>query len=177
MKALNLITVVIVFFLFSPTRAEYQSNYDPNEEYSCRYSMGSERFSYTENGVAAPFEIMHPFARVMFDKIKESLKNTVFNFKFSVNGDLIRVVKIDSGNKNINKPLKVFFQEVVENNENVIVSHHVDNDEDVFLNTIIFKNDNLVNSVENFHFHEITDGIRKHFSLSWHGRCERVNNI
>ncbi len=169
-------SLVILIYLFSPARAEYQSGYNPNEEYNCKYSMGSERFSYTENGVSVPLEVIPPYARNFHKEIREGLRYTIFNFKFTVNGDLIRVSKKSSNYKKSDKALKIFFQEVVENNDDVIISHHVDHDNDIFINTTIFKNDNLINSVENFHFHEIDNGIRKHFSLSWHGHCEKIDN-
>ena len=169
-------SLLIFVYLLSPARAEYQSGYNPNEEYNCKYSMGSERFSYTENGVSAPLEVIPPYARNFHKEIREGLKDTIFNFKFAVNGDLIRVSKKSSNYKGPDKALKIFFQEVVENNEDVIISHHVDHDNDIFINTTIFKNDNLINSVENFHFHEIDNGTRKHFSLSWYGHCEKIDN-
>ena len=162
MRHFTLITFLLFNIIISPSRAEYQSGYDPNEEYNCRYSMGSERFSYTENGIAAPLEIMPPYARVIYQEIKNGLSKTIVKFKFTVNGDLIRVPLGTSEKVKTDKVIKVFFQEVVENNEDVIISHHVQHNKDIFLNTTIFKNDDLINSVENFHFHEIEDGIRKH---------------
>ena len=44
MRYLTLITFIIIYTLVTPARAEYQSGYNPNEEYNCRYSWGSEKF-------------------------------------------------------------------------------------------------------------------------------------
>ena len=57
MRYLTLITFLIIYTLVSPARAEYQSGYNPKEEYNCRYSLGSERMFFHENGVTAPLEM------------------------------------------------------------------------------------------------------------------------
>ena len=176
MRYLTLITFLIIYTLVSPARAEYQSGYNPIEEYNCRYSWGSEKVFHKNNdGETVPLDYPHDLKSVS-KEVKKLFSSANFNFKFAVNGDLIRVSKKSSNYKGPDKALKIFFQEVVENNEDVIISHHVDHDNDIFINTTIFKNDNLINSVENFHFHEIDNGTRKHFSLSWYGHCEKINN-
>ena len=48
MRYLTLITFLIIYTLVSPTRAAYQSGYNPKEEYNCRYSLGSERMFFHE---------------------------------------------------------------------------------------------------------------------------------
>ncbi len=172
MRYLTLITFLIIYTLVTPTRAEYQSGYNPKEEYNCRYSLGSERIFYHENGVTAPLVISKEETDI-FDEIAERFKYTTYNFKFAVNGDLIRTIFRES---NQEEPLIVHFQEVVENNEHVIIAYTTDINRDIFANTIIFKNNNPINSVETINVFELEDGKSNHFALTTQGRCERVIN-
>ena len=163
-------SLLIFVYLLSPARAEYQSGYNPNEEYNCKYSMGSERFSYTENGVSAPLEVIPPYARNFHKEIREGLKDTIFNFKFAVNGDLIRTSKIQG------KDPVVSFHEVIQNNEHVIVANHNKKEHpNIILNTVIFKNDDVINSVESIHMSSPENGHMTHYSKSWNGRCKKVS--
>ena len=59
--------------------------------------------------------------------------------------------------------------------------HFFNKTENIILNNIlimkiIFKNNNLINSVETINIFEIEDGVRNHFALTTQGRCERVIN-
>ena len=54
--------------------------------------MGSERFSYTENGVSAPLEVIPPYARNFHKEIREGLKDTIFNFKFAVTSKCFKLI-------------------------------------------------------------------------------------
>ena len=89
MRYLTLITFLIIYTLVSPTRAEYQSGYNPNEEYNCRYSWGSEKFLHkNSDGETVPLNSSQDIR----DELKELIDvfgDINFNFKFSVNGDLI----------------------------------------------------------------------------------------
>ena len=51
MKFELIIITAFIFGLVSSANAGYQSDYNPYEEYNCNYSMGSEKFSYTQNGI------------------------------------------------------------------------------------------------------------------------------
>ena len=172
MKHLTLITFLIIYTLVTPARAEYQSGYNPKEEYNCKYSLGSERIFFHENGVTAPLVISKEEIDI-FDEISERFKYTTYNFKFAVNGDLIRTIVRES---NQEEPIIVHFQEVVENNEHVIISYNTDIGRDIFANTIIFKNNNPINSIETINVFRFEDGIRHHFALTTQGRCENVTN-
>ena len=172
MKHLTLITFLIIYTLVTPARAEYQSGYNPKEEYNCKYSLGSERIFFHENGVTAPLAMSKEETDV-FDEISERFKYTTYNFKFAVNGDLIRTIVRES---NQEEPIIVHFQEVVENNEHVIISYNTDIGRDIFANTIIFKNNNPINSIETINVFRFEDGIRHHFALTTQGRCENVTN-
>ena len=172
MRYLTLITFLIIYTLVTPARAEYQSGYNPNEEYNCRYSLGSERIFYHENGVTAPLVISKEETDV-FDEIAERFKYTTYNFKFAVNGDLIRTILRES---NQEEPIIVHFQEVVENNEHVIITYNTDIKRDIFANTIIFKNNNPINSVETINVFKFEDGKRNHLALTTQGHCEKVTN-
>ena len=172
MKYLKLVTFLIIYTLVTPARAEYQSGYNPKEEYNCRYSLGSERMFFHENGVTAPLEMSKKETDV-FDEISERFKYTTYNFKFAVNGDLIRTIVRES---NQEEPIIVHFQEVVENNEHVIITYNTDIKREIFANTIIFKNNNPINSIETINVFRFEDGIRHHFALTTQGRCEKVIN-
>ena len=174
MKILTLIFFLLFCFTLSSsnTWAEYQSGYNPKEEYNCKYSLGSERIFNHENGVTAPLVIFKEDSDGL-DEIAKYLKDTTFNFKFAVNGDLIRTILSDSIQE---EPLKVVFHEVVENNEHTIIAYNTDISRSIFTNTIIFKNNNPINSVETINIFEIEDGVRNHFALTTQGRCERVIN-
>ena len=172
MKHLTLITFLIIYTLVTPARAEYQSGYNPKEEYNCKYSLGSERIFFHENGVTAPLVISKEETDI-FDEISERFKYTTYNFKFAVNGDLIRTIVRES---NQEEPIIVHFQEVVENNEHVIIAYNTDIGRDIFANTIIFKNNNPINSIETINVFRFEDGIRHHFALTTQGRCENVTN-
>ena len=100
MRYLTLIKFLIIYTLVSPTRAEYQSGYNPKEEYNCRYSLGSERMFFHENGVTAPLE-MSKEETDNLDEIAERFKYTTYNFKFAVNGDLIRTILRNLIKKNL----------------------------------------------------------------------------
>ena len=68
MRYLTLITFLIIYTLVTPTRAEYQSGYNPNEEYNCRYSWGSGKIFYRDkDGKAAPLD----FSKDDSDGLKE----------------------------------------------------------------------------------------------------------
>ena len=169
MKNKFLIITVIILGLAVTAKAEYQSGYNPNEEYNCHYSMGSEKFLYTEDGISVPFEQKDWNMSNGYKKIRKVFADTTFNFKFAANGDLIRVIL---GGDN---PIKeVIFHNVIENNKHLITAHYLEEKENIFLSTVIFKNSENINSIENLHIDETEDGIRKHFSLSWYGNCERV---
>ena len=93
-----------------------------------------------------------------------------FNFKFAVNGDLIRTSKIQG------KDPVVSFHEVIQNNEHVIVANHNKKEHpNIILNTVIFKNDDVNNSVESIHMSGPEKGEMTHYSLSWNGRCQKVS--
>ena len=171
MKYLTLITFLIIYTLVTPARAEYQSGYNPNEEYNCRYSWGSGKIFYRDkDGKAAPLD----FSKDDSDGLKEITNmffGLNFNFKFAVNGDLIRTSKNEKYN-----PV-VTFHEVIQNNDYVIVANNIQKDHpDVVLNTVIFKNDDAINSVENVHISGIEKGEKRYLSMSWNGRCKRVVN-
>ena len=171
------ILTITLFFLFcftfsSHSQAEYQSGYNPKEEYNCKYSLGSERIFNHENGVTAPLE-MSKEETDNLDEIAERFKYTTYNFKFAVNGDLIRTILRES---NQEEPIIVHFQEVVENNEHVIITYNTDIKRDIFANTIIFKNNNPINSIETINVFRFEDGIRHHFALTTQGHCEKVTN-
>ena len=172
MRYLTLITFLIIYTLVSPARAEYQSGYNPKEEYNCRYSLGSERIFFHENGVTAPLE-MSKEETDNLDEIAERFKYTTYNFKFAVNGDLIRTILREA---NQEEPIIVHFQEVVENNEHVVITFNTDIKRDIFAKTIIFKNNNPINSIETINVFRFEDGIRHHFALTTQGHCERVKN-
>ena len=100
---------------------------------------------------------------------KKLYSNANFNFKFAVNGDLIRTSKIEG------KDPVVSFHEVIQNNEHVIVANHNKKEHpNIILNTVIFKNDDVINSVESIHMSGPEKGQMTHYSLSWNGRCQRV---
>ncbi len=171
MRYLKLITFVTIYTLLTPARAEYQSGYIPNEEYNCRYSWGSEKFFHKNNdGETVPFD--HP--KDLSDEFKELIDvfgDINFNFKFAVNGDLIRTSKYEGKN-----PV-VAFHEVIQNNEYIIVANHIKKGHpNILLNTVIFKNDGEMNSVESLHVSGPENGEMTHYSLSWFGRCKRVEN-
>ena len=172
MRYLTLITFLIIYTLVTPARAEYQSGYNPKEEYNCKYSLGSERIFFHENGVTAPL-VMSKEEKDNLDEIAERFKYTTYNFKFAVNGDLIRTIVRET---NQEEPIIVHFQEVVENNEHVIITYNTDIQRDIFANTIIFKNNNPINSIETINVYRFEDGIRHHFALTTQGHCEKVTN-
>ena len=172
MRYLTLITFLIIYTLVTPARAEYQSGYNPKEEYNCKYSLGSERIFFHENGVTAPL-VMSKEEKDNLDEIAERFKYTTYNFKFAVNGDLIRTIVRET---NQEEPIIVHFQEVVENNEHVIITYNTDIQRDIFANTIIFKNNNPINSIETINVFRFEDGIRHHFALTTQGHCEKVTN-
>ena len=85
MKYLTLITFLIIYTLVSPTRAEYQSGYNPIEEYNCRYSWGSEKVFHKNNdGETVPLDSPQDL-RNEFKEVRHLFDNIHFNFKFSVN--------------------------------------------------------------------------------------------
>ena len=172
MRYFTLMTFLIICTLVTPARAEYQSGYNPKEEYNCRYSLGSGRMFFHENGVTAPLPMSNDETDTL-DEIAEQFKYTTYNFKFAVNGDLIRTILRQS---NQEEPIIVHFQEVVENNEHVIIAYNTDIGRDIFANTIIFKNNNPINSIETINVFRFEDGIRHHFALTTQGRCEKVTN-
>ena len=171
MKYLTLITFLIIYTLVSPTRAEYQSGYNPKEEYNCRYSWGSEKVFHKNNdGETVPLDYPHDLKDVS-KEVKKLFSSANFNFKFAVNGDLIRTSKIEG------KDPVVSFHEVIQNNEHVIVANHNKKEHpNIILNTVIFKNDDVINSVESIHMSGPEKGEMTHYSLSWNGRCKRVEN-
>ena len=169
MRFLKLITFLIIYTLVTPARAEYQSSYNPKEEYNCRYSWGSGKVFHKNNdGETVPLN--HPQDQEDESKeVKKLFSNANFNFKFSVNGDLIRTSKIEG------KDPVVAFHEVIQNNEHVIVANRNHKGHpNIIHNTVIFKNDNLMNSVESFHVSSPEKGEITHYSLSLIGRCKRV---
>ena len=171
MRYLTLITFLIIYTLVSPTRAEYQSGYNPKEEYNCRYSWDNEKVFHKNNdGETVPLDHFKDIS----DEFKETKKlysNANFNFKFAVNGDLIRTSKIEGKNPT------VAFHEVIQNNEHVIVANHNKKGHpNIILNTVIFKNDDVINSVESIYVSGPEKGEMTHYSLSWNGRCKRVEN-
>ena len=171
MRYLTLFTFLIIYTLVTPARAEYQSGYNPNEEYNCRYSWGSEKFLHkNSDGETVPLNSSQDIR----DELKELIDvfgDINFNFKFSVNGDLIKTSKIEGKN-----PVVAFY-EVIQNNEHVIVANHVKKGHpNIILNTVIFKNDDVMNSVESLHASGPEKGGIMHYSLSWSGRCKRVVN-
>ena len=171
MRYLTLITFLIIYALVTPARAEYQSGYNPNEEYNCRYSWGSEKVFHKNNdGETVPLDNPQDL-KDEFKEVKNLFSNANFNFKFAVNGDLIRTSKIEG------KDPVVSFHEVIQNNEHVIVANQNKKEHpDIILNTVIFKNDNVMNSVESLHISGPEKGEMTHYSLSWIGRCKRVEN-
>ena len=40
----------------------------------------------------------------------------------------------------------------------------------------LFKNDDVINSVESIHMSGPEKGQMTHYSLSWNGRCQRLEN-
>ena len=171
MKYLTLITFLITYTLVTPTRAEYQSGYNPKEEYNCRYSWDSHKVFHKNNdGETVPF-ISHQDIRDEFKEIMHFFGNVHFNFKFAVNGDLIRTSKYEGHNP------AVAFHEVIQNNEHVIVANRNHKDHPgVIHNTVIFKNDDVMNSVESLHVSGPEKDEIMYYSLSWSGRCKRVVN-
>ena len=118
MRYLTLITFLIIYTLVSPARAEYQSGYNPKEEYNCRYSWGSEKVFHKNNdGETVPLDYPHDL-KIVSKEVKKLFSSANFNFKFAVNGDLIRTSKIEGKNPT------VAFHEVIQNNNHVIVANH-----------------------------------------------------
>ena len=169
MRYLTLITFLIIYTLVSPTRAEYQSGYNPKEEYNCRYSWGSEKVFHKNNdGETVPLDYPHDL-KIVSKEVKKLFSSANFNFKFAVNGDLIRTSKIEG------KDPVVSFHEVIQYNEHVIVANHNKKGHpNIILNTVIFKNDDVINSVESIYVSGPQKGEMTHYSLSWNGRCKRV---
>ena len=111
MRYLTLVTFITIYTLSFPTGAEYQSGYNPKEEYNCRYSWGSEKVFYKNNdGETVPF-ISPQDIRDEFKEFMDMFGDINFNFKFAVNGDLIRTSKYEGKN-----PV-VTFHEVIQNNK------------------------------------------------------------
>ena len=171
MRYLILITFIIIYTLVTPARAEYQSGYNPKEEYNCRYSWGSEKVFHKNNeGETVPLDYPNDLKSVS-KEVKKLWSSANFNFKFAVNGDLIRTSKIEGKN-----PV-VAFHEVIQNNEHVIVANRNHKDHPgVIHNTVIFKNDDVINSVESLYISGPEKGQMTHYSLSWNGRCQKVKN-
>ena len=86
MKYLTLITFLIIYTLVSPSRAEYQSGYNPKEEYNCRYSWDNEKVFHKNNdGETVPLDYPHDL-KIVSKEVKKLFSNANFNFKFAVNG-------------------------------------------------------------------------------------------
>ena len=58
----------------------------------------------------------------------------------------------------------------------VIITYNTDIKRDIFANTIIFKNNNPINSIETINVFRFEDGIRHHFCFNnSRSLCEKTN--
>ena len=164
------ILTITLFFLFcftfsSHSQAEYQSGYNPKEEYSCRYSSGEEKF-FAKNKI-----LKTPHIDVTNFNLYEmaNIKMIDFSFKFAVNGDLIMIAQLP---EKISP--SVYFYDVVINNSDIIVAYDTVTFNDL-AKVVIFKSGNKFNSVFSY------DGLGKEkgkniaLSFSFPGTCKRIN--
>ena len=79
MRYLTLIIFLIIYTLVSPARAEYQSGYNPKEEYNCRYSWGSEKVFHKNNdGEPVPLDYPHDLKDVS-KEVKKLFSNPPYD--------------------------------------------------------------------------------------------------
>ena len=164
------ILTITLFFLFcftfsSHSQAEYQSGYNPKEEYSCRYSSGEEKF-FAKNKI-----LKTPYIDVTNFNLYEmaNIKMVDFSFKFAVNGDLILIAQMPQKLS----PL-VYFYDVVINNSDIIVAYDTVTVNDLS-KVVIFKSGNKFNSVFSYDGLGKDEGKDIALSFSFPGTCKRKN--
>lgn len=188
MRYKNLIFILkfCLILYSSNSYAEYQSNYDFNEEYNCYLSAGNQNFiSRNEEGIIAPLKqrddgLSEEYSTIsdFFNDAKELFSLARINIRPSINGDLI--VTLDS-DEALGGTIPIFFMDILKNNNNQIIANRIDfgsqEDEEtkdnIVSNTlIIFKNDNSLNSSLIFDI----SNFKKQLIISFDGRCEKVNS-